>query len=67
MEMRTIRVIIFEHLRRDLPEGGPLAAFLPEIDGESVYRALPYRAAVSSTLIASLELARDGVGVSRCI
>jgi segregation and condensation protein A len=49
-----------EYLLRSLPEGGPLAIFLPEIAGESVDRALRYRAAVSSTLIASLELARDG-------
>jgi segregation and condensation protein A len=29
-----------EHLLRTLPEGGPLAVFLPEIHGESVDRAL---------------------------
>jgi segregation and condensation protein A len=49
-----------EHLLRTLPEGGPMVVFLPEIAGGSRDRALRYRAAVSSTLIASLELARDG-------
>jgi segregation and condensation protein A len=49
-----------QHLLRTLPQGGPLAVFLPEIASESADRPLRYRAAVSSTLIASLELARDG-------
>jgi segregation and condensation protein A len=49
-----------EHLLRTLPKGGLLAAFLPEIAGESPDRSLCYRAAISGTLIASLELARDG-------
>jgi segregation and condensation protein A len=49
-----------EHLLRTLPKGGPLADFLPEIARESPDRSLCYRAAISSTLIASLELARDG-------
>jgi segregation and condensation protein A len=47
-------------LLQTLPEGGSLAVFLPEIAGESPDRSLCYRAAISSTLIASLELARDG-------
>jgi hypothetical protein len=38
------------------------AVFLPEIAGENLDRQLHFRAAVSSTLIASLELARDGRG-----
>jgi segregation and condensation protein A len=52
------------HLRRRLagfPEGGPLAAFLPAIDGDDPGRPLRCRAAVASTLVAGLELARDGV------
>ena len=51
------------HLRRrlaGLPEGGPLAAFLPAIDGDDPGRPLRCRAAVASTLVAGLELARDG-------
>jgi segregation and condensation protein A len=51
------------HLRQLLaamPDGGPLAAFLPAIDGDGPGRALRYRAAVASTLVAGLELARDG-------
>jgi segregation and condensation protein A len=48
------------HLLGTSPEGGSLAVFLPEIDGAGSDGALRYRAAVSSTLIASLELARDG-------
>jgi segregation and condensation protein A len=43
-----------------LPNGSPLAAFLPKIDREAPKRPLRCRAAVASTLIASLELARDG-------
>jgi hypothetical protein len=49
-----------EHLLRKFPEGGALAVFLSEISVESPDRSLRYRAAVSSTLIANLELARDG-------
>jgi segregation and condensation protein A len=51
------------HLRRRLaafPAGGPLAAFLPVIDGDDPGKALRCRAAVASTLVAGLELARDG-------
>jgi segregation and condensation protein A len=43
-----------------LPDGSPLAAFLPTIPGDAPARALRCRAAVSSTLIAGLERARDG-------
>jgi segregation and condensation protein A len=43
-----------------LPDGSPLTAFLPEIDGAEPGRALRRRVAVSSTLVASLELARTG-------
>jgi segregation and condensation protein A len=42
------------------PEGGPLAAFLPPIECDDPGRALRSRAAVASTLVAGLELARDG-------
>ena len=42
------------------PEGGPLPAFLPPIEGGDPDRALRCRAAVASTLVAGLELARDG-------
>jgi segregation and condensation protein A len=43
-----------------LPDGSPLTAFLPEVDGADPGCALRHRAAVSSTLVASLELARTG-------
>jgi segregation and condensation protein A len=42
------------------PGGGPLTAFLPRIAGAEPGRALYCRAAVASTLVAGLELARDG-------
>jgi segregation and condensation protein A len=51
------------HIRRLLagsPGGGPLAAFLPLLDGDDPGRALRCRAAVASTLVAGLELARNG-------
>jgi len=38
-----------------------LPAFLPQLDAEQPDSALRARAALSSTLIAGLELARDGV------
>jgi segregation and condensation protein A len=44
----------------ELPNGSPLAAFLPKIDRDAPSRLLRCRAAIASTLIASLELARDG-------
>jgi segregation and condensation protein A len=44
----------------ELPDGSPLAAFLPAIGGADPGRTLRCRAAVSSTLIAGLERARDG-------
>jgi segregation and condensation protein A len=43
-----------------LPEGSPLTAFLPTVGGAEPGRALRCRVAVSSTLVASLELARAG-------
>jgi segregation and condensation protein A len=44
-----------------LPDGSPLAAFLPQLGTEEPDGGLRARAALSSTLIAGLELARDGV------
>jgi segregation and condensation protein A len=43
-----------------VPAGGPLAAFLPPLEGDDPDRPLRCRAAVASTLVAGLELARDG-------
>jgi segregation and condensation protein A len=44
-----------------LPDATPLAALLPRLDGTDPGRTLHCRAAVASTLVAGLELARDGV------
>jgi segregation and condensation protein A len=52
------------HMRRllgVLPNASPLAAFLPGIGTDEAERDLRCRAAVASTLLAGLELARDGV------
>jgi segregation and condensation protein A len=43
-----------------LPDGSLLMAFLPEVDGAEPGSATRRRAALSSTLVASLELARSG-------
>jgi segregation and condensation protein A len=43
-----------------LPDGSPLTAFLPTVGGAEPGRALRHRVALSSTLVASLELARAG-------
>ena len=43
------------------PEGGDLSSFLPLIADNAGDRALQARAAVASTLVAGLELAREGV------
>ena len=48
------------HLLGALPDGSQLTAFLPEVDGAKPERALRHCVAVSSTLVASLELARTG-------
>jgi segregation and condensation protein A len=51
------------HMRRllgALPDGSPLTAFLPRVGGAEPGRALRCRVAMSSTLVASLELARTG-------
>ena len=42
-------------------EGAPLAAFLPKPTGDETNRPLQMRAAVASTVMAGLELAREGV------
>jgi segregation and condensation protein A len=47
-------------LLAELPDGSLLAAFLPKIDRNAPKRPLRCRAAIASTLIAGLELARDG-------
>lgn len=52
------------HLRQRLaalPDDTPLTALLPHIDGDDSGKTLRCRAAVASTLVAGLELARDGV------
>jgi segregation and condensation protein A len=54
------------HIRRllaALPDGTPLAALLPPVDGDAPDKALRCRAAVASTLVGGLELARDGAVV----
>jgi segregation and condensation protein A len=43
-----------------LPDGSSLTDFVPRIPEDAPSRALRYRAALASTLIAGLELARDG-------
>jgi segregation and condensation protein A len=43
-----------------LADGSPLTEFLPPIPEDAPARALRHRAALASTLIAGLELARDG-------
>jgi segregation and condensation protein A len=43
-----------------VPDGSPLTAFLPTVGGAEPGRALRCRVALSSTLVASLELARAG-------
>jgi segregation and condensation protein A len=47
-------------LLAELPDGSLLTAFLPTIARDAPKRPLRCRAAIASTLIASLELARDG-------
>ncbi len=44
----------------ELPDGGTLSTFLPKIDAEAPDRERRCRAAVASTLLAGLELARLG-------
>ena len=51
-----------ERLLGILPDGSPLVAFLPEIDSTDPRRDVRCRAAIASTLVAALELARSGDG-----
>ena len=51
-----------ERLLGILLDGSPLVAFLPEIDGNASRRDVRCRAAIASTLVAALELARSGDG-----
>jgi segregation and condensation protein A len=44
-----------------LPDGSPMTAFLPTVGGAEPGRTLRCRVALSSTLVASLELARAGM------
>jgi segregation and condensation protein A len=50
----------FARLLPEQAEGCPLAAFLPTIPRDAPGRALRCRVAVATTLLAGLELARDG-------
>lgn len=50
-----IRALLLEH-----PQGGGLAGFLPAVPPEGPHRPLQARAALASTLVAALELAREG-------
>ncbi len=45
----------------DFPEGAEMGAFMPAISDEDPSRCLRYRAAVASTFVAGLELAKQGV------
>ena len=56
----TDAIARIERLIGKLPYGSPLGAFLPTISDEPAGRELRCRAAVASTLIAGLELARNG-------
>jgi segregation and condensation protein A len=51
-----------ERLFGTLPDGSPLVAFLPEINGNDVQGNLRCRAAIASTLVAALELAKGDDG-----
>jgi segregation and condensation protein A len=54
------------HMRRllaGLPQGAALEAFLPEAMGQGAAARLQRRAALASTLVAGLELSRDGAAI----
>ena len=53
--LARLRAMLLEH-----PEGGGLACFLPAASPEGPYRSLQARVALASTLVAALELAREG-------
>ena len=44
-----------------LPEGGELLGFLPRLRKEAAHPALRVRGAIAGTLIAALELAKEGL------
>ena len=46
-----------------MPQGAALAAFLPEVVGQGPTARLQRRAALASTLVAGLELSRDGAAL----
>ena len=50
----------FARLLPERPDGCPLMGFLPTIPHDAPPRALRCRVAVATTLLAGLELARDG-------
>ena len=50
----------FAHVLPERPDGCPLSAFLPTIPRDAPQRARRCRVAVATTLLAGLELARDG-------
>ncbi len=54
--MARIRAVLEER-----PEGGELVCFLPSIGAKEENRALKARAAVASTFVAGLELAKGGI------
>jgi segregation and condensation protein A len=45
------------------PQGAALAAFLPVVVGQGLVARLQRRAALASTLVAGLELSRDGAAL----
>ena len=59
----TDAIPLMRRLLAVAPDGEPLPAFLPSIDGGDPGRALRCSAAVASTLVAGLELARDSAVV----
>ena len=53
-------IALIKRLLPEMPDGGTLARFLPEIASEPPEYDLRCRSAVASTLVAGLELAREG-------
>jgi segregation and condensation protein A len=54
--LARIRSILVER-----PEGGDMSQFLPSLSADTANRDLRARAAIASTLLAGLELGREGV------
>jgi segregation and condensation protein A len=50
---------------KGLPEGGDLLGFLPPLPRSEANPALPIRGAIAATLVAALELAREGLAELR--